>query len=196
MSWACLLWGGVGGWSLGGRLSFLGARTYLLGFKKYTITFLHCEKLEGVQCHDSNSRLFFPPEYMCVNMWRLTYVRICIYVYRFNESTLLSKGKLEWAAVVNFSRVHLTCTCQCYVDSSFSFPWKLQIKNGDVRLLGSTSFILFRKDWSSEVRLHGLKMLQVLPHLDPLPAFSSPSMPMYLKKCYRWNGITFNMIIW
>ncbi|CAA6654220.1 unnamed protein product [Spirodela intermedia] len=39
------------------------------------------------------------------------------------------------------------------------------IKSGDVRLLGSTSFILLRKDWSSEIRLHGLKMLQHLVRL-------------------------------
>uniref|UniRef100_A0A1D1YS55 Protein HASTY 1 n=1 Tax=Anthurium amnicola TaxID=1678845 RepID=A0A1D1YS55_9ARAE len=39
------------------------------------------------------------------------------------------------------------------------------IKNGDVRLLGSTSFFLVRKDWSSEIRLHGLKMLQHLVRL-------------------------------
>ena len=37
----------------------------------------------------------------------------------------------------------------------------LQIKTGDVRVLANTSLHLARKDWSSEIRLHGFKMLQV-----------------------------------
>lgn len=36
-----------------------------------------------------------------------------------------------------------------------------QVKAGDIRFLASTSFLLVRKDWSSEIRLHGFKMLQV-----------------------------------
>ncbi|MQM03444.1 hypothetical protein Taro_036230, partial [Colocasia esculenta] len=39
------------------------------------------------------------------------------------------------------------------------------IKNGDVRLLGSASLFLVRKECSSEIRLHGLKMLQHLVRL-------------------------------
>ncbi|XP_020113589.1 protein HASTY 1 [Ananas comosus] len=36
------------------------------------------------------------------------------------------------------------------------------VKNGDVRVLANTSLLLVRKDWSSEIRLHGFKMLQHL----------------------------------
>lgn len=36
------------------------------------------------------------------------------------------------------------------------------IKSGDVRVLANTSLHLVRKDWSSEIRLHGFKMLQHL----------------------------------
>ncbi|KAG6646453.1 protein HASTY 1 [Carya illinoinensis] len=39
------------------------------------------------------------------------------------------------------------------------------IKAGDVRILASTSFLLVRKDWSSEIRLHAYKMLQHLVRL-------------------------------
>ncbi|CAM8926022.1 unnamed protein product [Rhodiola kirilowii] len=39
------------------------------------------------------------------------------------------------------------------------------IKAGDVRVLASTSFILVNKNWSSEIRLHALKMLQHLVRL-------------------------------
>lgn len=35
-------------------------------------------------------------------------------------------------------------------------------KSGDIRVLASTSFHLVRKEWSSEIRLHGFKMLQHL----------------------------------
>ncbi|KAF9605389.1 hypothetical protein IFM89_016966 [Coptis chinensis] len=41
------------------------------------------------------------------------------------------------------------------------------IKAGDIRSLAGTSFILVRKDWSSEIRLHAFKMLQV----PPVPLF-------------------------
>lgn len=34
------------------------------------------------------------------------------------------------------------------------------IKAGDARVLASTSFLLVRRDWSSEIRLHAFKMLQ------------------------------------
>ncbi|KAJ6816610.1 protein HASTY 1 [Iris pallida] len=36
------------------------------------------------------------------------------------------------------------------------------IKNGDVRVLANTSLLLIRKEWASEIRLHGFKMLQHL----------------------------------
>ncbi|KAK1292067.1 Protein HASTY 1 [Acorus calamus] len=39
------------------------------------------------------------------------------------------------------------------------------IKSGDVRTLASTSLCLVRRDWSSEIRLHGFKMLQHLVRL-------------------------------
>lgn len=39
------------------------------------------------------------------------------------------------------------------------------IKTGDVRILANTSFLLVRKDWSSEIRLHAFKMLQHLVRL-------------------------------
>ncbi|KAF5202078.1 Hasty-like protein [Thalictrum thalictroides] len=39
------------------------------------------------------------------------------------------------------------------------------VKAGDIRTLASTSFILVRKDWSSEIRLHAFKMLQHLVRL-------------------------------
>ncbi|XP_008799279.2 protein HASTY 1 [Phoenix dactylifera] len=36
------------------------------------------------------------------------------------------------------------------------------VKSGDIRVLAKTSLLLVRKDWSSEIRLHGFKMLQHL----------------------------------
>ncbi|KAJ4797076.1 Protein HASTY 1 [Rhynchospora pubera] len=36
------------------------------------------------------------------------------------------------------------------------------VKSGDIRALASTSLLLVRKNWSSEIRLHGFKMLQHL----------------------------------
>ncbi|WOK94722.1 protein HASTY 1 [Canna indica] len=36
------------------------------------------------------------------------------------------------------------------------------VKSGDIRTLASTSFVLVRRDWPSEIRLHGFKMLQHL----------------------------------
>ncbi|WCJ43264.1 ARM repeat superfamily protein [Euphorbia peplus] len=39
------------------------------------------------------------------------------------------------------------------------------IKTGDVRVLANTSFLLVKKDWSSEIRLHAYKMLQHLVRL-------------------------------
>ncbi|KAF8401555.1 hypothetical protein HHK36_012497 [Tetracentron sinense] len=42
------------------------------------------------------------------------------------------------------------------------------IKAGDIRVLASTSFLLVRKNWSSEIRLHAFKMLQVHTHIPVL----------------------------
>ncbi|XP_062005210.1 protein HASTY 1 isoform X1 [Rosa rugosa] len=39
------------------------------------------------------------------------------------------------------------------------------IKTGDVRVLANTAFLLVKKDWSSEIRLHAFKMLQHLVRL-------------------------------
>ncbi|KAH1079333.1 hypothetical protein AAZX31_19G226200 [Glycine max] len=39
------------------------------------------------------------------------------------------------------------------------------IKNGDIRVLANTSFLLVKKNWSSEIRLHAFKMLQHLVRL-------------------------------
>ncbi|KAH9688447.1 protein HASTY 1 [Citrus sinensis] len=39
------------------------------------------------------------------------------------------------------------------------------VKTGDIRFLASTSFLLVKKNWSSEIRLHAFKMLQHLVRL-------------------------------
>ncbi|KAF7805169.1 protein HASTY 1 [Senna tora] len=39
------------------------------------------------------------------------------------------------------------------------------IKAGDIRILANTSFLLVKRDWSSEIRLHAFKMLQHLVRL-------------------------------
>ncbi|KAJ4719575.1 protein HASTY 1 [Melia azedarach] len=39
------------------------------------------------------------------------------------------------------------------------------VKTGDIRFLATTSFILVKKNWSSEIRLHSFKMLQHLVRL-------------------------------
>ncbi|THG16124.1 hypothetical protein TEA_015805 [Camellia sinensis var. sinensis] len=39
------------------------------------------------------------------------------------------------------------------------------IKAGDLRVLANTSFVLVKKDWSSEIRLHAFRMLQHLVRL-------------------------------
>ncbi|KAJ9180163.1 hypothetical protein P3X46_008441 [Hevea brasiliensis] len=41
------------------------------------------------------------------------------------------------------------------------FP-RIRIKTGDVRVLANASFLLVKKDWSSEIRLQAYKMLQYL----------------------------------
>uniref|UniRef100_A0A0E0MWA1 Uncharacterized protein n=1 Tax=Oryza rufipogon TaxID=4529 RepID=A0A0E0MWA1_ORYRU len=48
---------------------------------------------------------------------------------------------------------------------SAAFAYLESVKTGDVRALANTSFLLVRKDQSSEVRLHGFKMLQHLVRL-------------------------------
>ncbi|KAL6615319.1 hypothetical protein ACP70R_037589 [Stipagrostis hirtigluma subsp. patula] len=46
-----------------------------------------------------------------------------------------------------------------------AFAYLESLKNGDVRGLASTSFLLVRKDQAPEIRLHGFKMLQHLVRL-------------------------------
>ncbi|KNA08758.1 hypothetical protein SOVF_159820 [Spinacia oleracea] len=46
-----------------------------------------------------------------------------------------------------------------------AFAYLESFKAGDVRVLASTSFILVKKEWSSEIRLHAFKMLQHLVRL-------------------------------
>ncbi|XP_020398269.1 protein HASTY 1 isoform X2 [Zea mays] len=46
-----------------------------------------------------------------------------------------------------------------------AFAYLESVKSGDVRALASTSFFLVRKDQTSEIRLHGFKMLQHLVRL-------------------------------
>ncbi|RLN24777.1 hypothetical protein C2845_PM07G12230 [Panicum miliaceum] len=46
-----------------------------------------------------------------------------------------------------------------------AFAYLESVKSGDVRALASTSFLLVRKDQTSEIRLHGFKMLQHLVRL-------------------------------
>lgn len=48
------------------------------------------------------------------------------------------------------------CNCAPYI-----FICYLQVKTGDIRFLASTSFLLVKKNWSTEIRLHAFKMLQV-----------------------------------
>lgn len=52
----------------------------------------------------------------------------------------------------------LTFFCTCYLFIT------LQIKAGDVCVLANTSLILVKEEWSSEIRLHAFKMLQVCPY--------------------------------
>jgi len=61
---------------------------------------------------------------------------------------------------------------QFYPNSFMYFFILLQIKAGDVRVLANTSFILVKKDWSSEIRLHAFKMLQVCISTLPYQAFN------------------------
>ncbi|KAK3418467.1 hypothetical protein EUGRSUZ_H04418 [Eucalyptus grandis] len=46
-----------------------------------------------------------------------------------------------------------------------AFSFLESIKTGDVRVLASSSFLLVKKDWSSEIRLQAFKMLQHLVRL-------------------------------
>ncbi|CAL4950095.1 unnamed protein product [Urochloa decumbens] len=46
-----------------------------------------------------------------------------------------------------------------------AFAYLESVKSGDVRALASASFLLVRKDQTSEIRLHGFKMLQHLVRL-------------------------------
>ncbi|KAG5044348.1 hypothetical protein JHK87_008263 [Glycine soja] len=58
---------------------------------------------------------------------------------------------LDWASTPNARQ-----NAVAFLDS---------IKNGDVRVLANTSFLLVKKSWSSEIRLHAFKMLQHLVRL-------------------------------
>ncbi|XP_076910372.1 protein HASTY 1-like isoform X2 [Bidens hawaiensis] len=50
-------------------------------------------------------------------------------------------------------------------DRKAALAYLESVKAGDVRVLASTSFLLVKKDWSSEVRLHAFKLLQHLVRL-------------------------------
>ncbi|KAI3747386.1 hypothetical protein L6452_09841 [Arctium lappa] len=50
-------------------------------------------------------------------------------------------------------------------DRKSAMSYLESVKAGDVRVLASTSFLLVKKDWSSEVRLHAFKLLQHLVRL-------------------------------
>ncbi|CAA3017910.1 HASTY 1, partial [Olea europaea subsp. europaea] len=41
-----------------------------------------------------------------------------------------------------------------------AYSYLESIKAGDVHILANTSFLLVKRDWSSEIRLHAFKMLQ------------------------------------
>ena len=64
-----------------------------------------------------------------------------------------------------------------YLGSDF-----LQIKAGDVRILANTSFLLEKKDWSSEIRLHAFKMLQVRASIERKKGETLVTWISYLKK--------------
>jgi hypothetical protein len=51
--------------------------------------------------------------------------------------------------------------------------------SGDIRTLANTLFLLVKKNWSSEIRLHAFKMLQVEVYmllLLPFGVFSDVSL--------------------
>ncbi|XP_024970855.1 protein HASTY 1 isoform X1 [Cynara cardunculus var. scolymus] len=50
-------------------------------------------------------------------------------------------------------------------DRKSAMSYLESVKAGDVRVLASTSFVLVKKEWSSEVRLHAFKLLQHLVRL-------------------------------
>ncbi|KAI7734620.1 hypothetical protein M8C21_018964 [Ambrosia artemisiifolia] len=50
-------------------------------------------------------------------------------------------------------------------DRKAALSYLESVKAGDVRVLASTSFLLVKKDWPSEVRLHAFKLLQHLVRL-------------------------------
>ncbi|CAH1436793.1 unnamed protein product [Lactuca virosa] len=50
-------------------------------------------------------------------------------------------------------------------DRKSAMSYLESVKSGDVRVLASTSFLLVKKDWPSEVRLHAFKLLQHLVRL-------------------------------
>lgn len=66
----------------------------------------------------------------------------------------------------------------------------MQVKSGDIRTLASTSLILVQRNWPSEIRLHGFKLLQVCSHRA---SFFYPSSNM-LHENFSITGIIFNMV--
>ncbi|KHN43232.1 Protein HASTY 1 [Glycine soja] len=69
---------------------------------------------------------------------------------------------LDWASSPD-ARQNAVAFLDSVLSSSFHFP--RFIKNGDIRVLANTSFLLVKKNWSSEIRLHAFKMLQHLVRL-------------------------------
>lgn len=77
-----------------------------------------------------------------------------------------------------------------------AYSYLESVKSGDVRILASTSFILVKKDWSSEIRLHAFKMLQHLVRLrwdelsssekQNLANVSIELMPEMANPCEEW----------
>jgi hypothetical protein len=56
--------------------------------------------------------------------------------------------------------------------------------SGDIRTLANTLFLLVKKNWSSEIRLHAFKMLQVEVYmllLLPFGVFSDVSLCLYVR---------------
>lgn len=85
--------------------------------------------------------------------------------------------------------------------TSVLFSHVLQFKSGDIRVLASTSFHLVRKEWSSEIRLHGFKMLQVYIHKLSSFFFSHVQGALWINCwCYKifwwWNTIIYLTMFW
>ncbi|RVX18850.1 Protein HASTY 1 [Vitis vinifera] len=71
------------------------------------------------------------------------------------------KAAVSYLESVLTNLLSATLSSQFYVkDLNFIAFVYVAIKAGDIRVLASTSFLLVKKDWSSEIRLHAFKMLQ------------------------------------